>query len=152
MKLREPRADAAGVIATNDSVPPEFGRLGLIRNRHGPHVVVAGADELVVGGEEVAPAAPVVSQIDRQTGAELVLHGYAVVPVVRPDAPATQDGGIDPGGIRIEVAEVQVGAGQRPADVTARGAGVLRRRTQQIAVDRVVAVRVRPRTARPDLT
>src|SRR4030095_1227082 len=94
----------------------------------------------------------VVADVYRKAGPHLVLNRRAVAPVVWPHAPAAQKRRVDSGRIRIGVAEVQVCTGERTADIAASRARVLRGWTQQVAIDREVAVRVGPRPVgdRPD--
>ena len=72
----------------------------------------------------------------------------AELPVVRPHAPAAQDGRVDGGGVRVGVAEIQVVAAERRAQIAAGGEVVLLRRIEQVAIDDVVAVAVGPAAGR----
>ncbi len=120
------------------------GQIRILRNRQAPLVVVRRLREQVVRHEEVAEPAPVVAHLERHARHQFLLHAGAELPVVRTDAPALQNRGIDRRQVRVGIAEIRTGPRRRRAIVAAGRQVVLGRRIQQVAIHHEVAVAVRP--------
>ena len=67
---------------------PATGQQRVLRQRHGPLVIVCGGREDIVRDEEVAKPAPVVRQVHGHARSDLALHRHTELPVIRTDAPA----------------------------------------------------------------